>query len=117
MADIPGSEWRKIRDMKSTVLDRVCKNILDQLAAESRTDEGSQHHHDQYLKISRLLRDNDDLIAQGFDNLKRSNAYLLLAAWIRQQWLTSAEFERFSKETRDKILLIADLDHYTPPGS
>ena len=114
MISIPESEWRKIRDMKPAVLDRACKRILHDLAAASQVTDDAQNHHKQYLHVYKMLLERDNEIAQGFDGLRRSNAYFLLAHWVGNQWLTLPEFNKLSKETRAKALLICGIDEYTP---
>lgn len=115
MIKISEPEWRKIRDMKPAVMDRVCKRILHDLAAASQTTDDAQNHHEQYLHVYKMLQDRDNDIAQGFDDLRRSNAYFLLANWVGNQWLTLPEFNELSRETRAKALMICGIDEYTPP--
>ncbi len=117
MIDIPEHEWRKIRDMKPAVLDRVCKGILDALRARIVISSNEQIHHKQYLNVYKWLHDQDKEIANGFNDLKRSNAYYLLSYWVRNQWITLQEFNRLGEDTKAKVLLLADLDQYTPPES
>lgn len=112
---LPEPEWRKIRDMKPAVLDRVCKGILDALRAKIATSATEQIHHEQYLNVYRWLDDKDNEIANGFNDLKRSNAYHLLAYWVGNRWLLLQEFNKLSEDTKAKVLFIADLDQYTPP--
>ncbi|WPD21521.1 MAG: hypothetical protein SD837_15085 [Candidatus Electrothrix scaldis] len=117
MIKIPEPEWRKIRDMKAAVLDRACKGILNDLAgALQTTDDTLNHHnhHKQYLHVYKMLQNRDNEIAQGFNDLKRSNAYFLLAHWVGNRWITLAEFNTLSEDTRGKVLLLCGLDDYDP---
>jgi len=102
--------------MKPAVLDRVCKGILDALRAKIATSATEQIHHEQYLNVYRWLDGKDKEIANGFNDLKRSNAYYRLAYWVRSRWLTLQEFNGLSEDTKAKVLLLADIDQYTPPG-
>ncbi len=115
MIDISEYEWRKIRDMKPAVLDHVCKGILDALRTRIDTSSTDLVHHEQYLNIYKWLHEQDKEIANGFDDLKRSNAYYRLACWVKNSWLTLKEFNSLSKDTRAKVLFLAGLDQYTPP--
>ncbi len=101
--------------MKPAVLDSVCKGILDALRAKIDTSSIDSAYHEQYLNVYKWLHEQDKEIANGFDDLKRSNAYYLLAYWVRNSWLTLKEFNSFSKDTRAKVLFLAGLDQYTPP--
>ena len=115
MPVIPEQEWRKIRDMKPVVLDRVCKGILDALRAKLVISSTDQVHHKQYLKVYKWLDEQDKIIGNGFNDLKRSNAYFLVAFWVKSRWLTQQEFDRLSEITRANVLFLAGLDQYTPP--
>jgi len=114
MTKIPEPEWRKIRDMKAAILDRVCKGILTDLADASQTTDDMLNHHQQYLHVYEMLQARDNEVAQGFNDLKRSNAYFLLAHWVGNQWLTLSEFNTLSEDTRGKVLLLCGLDDYDP---
>jgi hypothetical protein len=115
MPEILEREWRKIRDMKPAVLDRACQRLLDELTAQLRTSPTGSAHHERYLAVYRWIHAQDDLIAKGFDDLRRRNAYDLLAFWVYNRWLTLPEFNGLRQETQEKALLLAGLERYTPP--
>ncbi len=115
MPNIPEHEWRRIKDMKPAVLDRVCKAILESLRAKIAISSTEEIHHNQYINIYRWLDDKDKEISNGFNDLKRSNAYYLLAYWVRNYWITLQEFNSLSKETKAKVLFLAGLEQYSPP--
>ena len=115
MPVIPEHEWRKIRDMKPALLDRVCKGILDELRAKIVISSTDQVHHKQYLKVYKWLDEQDQIIGTGFNDLKRRNAYFLVAFWVKSRWLTQQEFDRLSEVTKAKVIFLAGLDQYSPP--
>ncbi|HPE71671.1 MAG TPA: hypothetical protein PK018_05790 [Candidatus Competibacter sp.] len=115
MPEIPEREWRTIRDLKPAVLDRACQRLLDELTAQLQTLPTDSTHHERYLAVYRWIQAQDDLMAKGFDDLRRRNAYDLLAFWVYQGWLTWPEFNGLRQETQEKVLSLAGLERYTPP--
>jgi hypothetical protein len=115
MIEIPEQEWRKIRDMKDIVLDRACKKILIALRDKISISSADMVNHEKYLEIYSWIDDQDQKIGNGFDGLRRSTAYALVSHWVINRWLTILEFNRFSEDTRAKVLFLAGLDKYAPP--
>jgi len=101
MKRIPESDWKKLRSMKSDVLNFVCKRIFEEIDKISSEREGKEHK--AYLKLWKLLNLEDRQIAFMFDDLKRSNAILKLAAWKRNGVISNENFSKFSDETRQII--------------
>ena len=104
--DIHESDWRVFRRLHSIALERFCKRVLEEVreAAECKTD-----YHDCYRKVYRLIRDHDKRMAAGFDDPRRSNAFLLLANIIGEDLLTAEELKQFSQEAQARIKMIQEL--------
>jgi hypothetical protein len=73
-------------------------------AAECETD-----YHDCYRKVYRLIRDSDKRMAAAFDDLRRSNAFLLLANIVGEGLLSAEELKQFSPEAHARIKVIQEL--------
>jgi len=59
--------------------------------------------HERYLNLYQYVQKRDRILASAFDDQRRSNALLKLAAIYAQGLLTEEEFARFTEETRRKI--------------
>ena len=101
MIHIPESDWKKLRSMKSDVLNFICKRIFEKIDEISSEREGQEHK--AYLKLWKLLNREDQAIAFMFDGLKRSNAIPKLAAWKRNGVISKENFSKFSDETQHKV--------------
>ena len=103
MKSIAESDWKILREIKTVALDRYCQKVLDEIARLAASDDGSVHK--RYLELWNLLRGRDKDLGLAFDDLRRSNAWLRLAAMRRLDMLTEEEFQRFGPETRAAVEL------------
>jgi hypothetical protein len=95
---IPESDWKKIRDLKPVILDRLCQRILHEVACQAT--EPSQTPHERYLAIYKLIQNRGRDIAEIFNGLSRSNAMMCILNAHRHGLLTEDELGRFSEDTR-----------------
>jgi hypothetical protein len=95
---IPESDWKKIRDLKPVLLDRLCQRILQEVAVQAT--EPSKTSHERYLAVYRLIHDRDRDIAEIFNGLSRSNAMMCILNAHRHGLMTDDELGRFSEDIR-----------------
>ena len=104
MREIKESDWKVLRQLKPQALERLCQEILLEIAQIN--DDTAKTFHERYLSIYKILQRRDQEIADTFNDLRRSTAYYKLAAMKSRGLLTEDEFTRFSDETREAIALI-----------
>jgi hypothetical protein len=104
MREIKESDWKLLRQLHSEALERFCKQIL--LEIESINSDRAKSFHRKYLDTYALLQRRDKEIAQTFDDLRRSTAFIHLASMKGRGLLTEDEFLRFSQETREVVDLL-----------
>lgn len=102
--DMKESDWRILRQLKPVALDRFCERALTQIGTASSNT--ARNHHEQFLYLFGLIRDQNKALADAFDDHRRSNALLKLATIKSYDLLTEEEFSRFSDETRAAIEVI-----------
>ena len=90
-----------MKSMKDTKLSQVCEKILG--AVGSVINNKGNENHKAYLDVWEIVQAGDSDIAEMFNDLRRSNAVLKLAAWNRYGLLTESELSSFSEETRSTI--------------
>jgi len=98
---IPESDWKVLRELKPMLLERFCRRVLADVPRA--VNNNSETHHQRFLRVFRLLREEDDELAQAFDDIRRSNAIRKLTAMRMLGLLTDDEFMRFRPETRSSI--------------
>lgn len=97
MQQIPEPDWKRWRELSASALERFCAHVLD-AAGSFRNGSGSAHS--RYRELFRYLRERDDEIAAVFNDQRRSNAYLQIAAAVRMGILGREELVVFSPETQ-----------------
>lgn len=100
MRQIPEGDWKAWRKLSAEALERFCGRILDE-AGSFRTASGSAHS--RYLDLFRYLRKRDGEIAEVFNDQRRSNAYLQIAAAVRMGLVRREELTVFSAETQELL--------------
>ena len=105
MDAIAEKDWKLLRSMKDAKLNLACEQILGSVGSEI-INKGNENHK-AYLEVWKKVQAGDDDIAEMFNDLRRSNAVLKLAAWKRHGLLTQSELNEFSEETQSAILAFA----------
>lgn len=101
MSSLPEKDWKVLGRLKASLLNSACESIFQRIEKISSIREGREH--ESYLELWRLIKKEDDVIAEMFDDLKRSNALLKIAALRRHGVLTDEQLALFSKETQDNV--------------
>ncbi len=108
----PEQDWRVLRALHVTALERYCTRVLDECVALIRDTDMSAH--DRYLRLFRLLRERDDGLTAAFDDLRRSTALMRLVATINLDVVTDKELEQFTPSTRETITGLSEI--FKPRG-
>ena len=103
--EFPESDWKTFRELREVALERFCKRVLDEVPRFPPDTERS--YHERYLELFRWLGERNDELAQAFDDPRRSQMLLQLAAIYAYGLLESDEFARFTPQTRERIHLLA----------
>jgi hypothetical protein len=109
---LPEADWRVLRAVHRTALDRYCARVLEECA--TGIQDTSSSAHDRYLGLFRLLNERDASMAAAFNDLRRSTAIQRLASMIALGVVTDEELSQFSQATRDSAMVVADLQR---PGA
>lgn len=112
MKKIPEADWKKLRTVRSTALDRFCRRIISGLASKTAQRKPVTDAHAQYLEIYKYIQEQDKLVAYLFDDWRRSTVYTTLRAWAQFSLLTEAEFSSLSEETRAWVTDFNDIKFY-----
>lgn len=105
---IPEKDWKKLRALKETALNIACERIFNKVnkVIESR---GAESHKD-YLKLWKVMREEDKEVSLMFDDLKRSNAIFKLAMWKRNGILSDEDFKELTEETQKRVDSICSIE-------
>lgn len=94
-------DWKILKQVKASALERACEAILGELRAASTA--AGKTAHERYLAVWDLMNRRDEALASAFDDYRRSTASLRLIALRQGGYLTDEEFSRFSPQTREHV--------------
>jgi len=105
---IPERDWKKLRTLKDIALNIACERIFHKInqVIESRGAES----HKYYLKLWKVMQEEDKEISLMFDDLKRSTAIFKLAMWKRNGILSGEDFKELTEETQKRIESICNIE-------
>jgi hypothetical protein len=63
-------------------------------------------YHECFLKVFALVSEHNQELARTSDDLRRSNAVILLTGMMEEGMLSEEEFSQFGPETRDTVAAI-----------
>jgi hypothetical protein len=99
--DIPERDWKVLRKLQPTALDRFCKRTLAELKYLAMADDGE--YHPAYLTVYKTLQTRDGELADAFNDMRRSQALLRLLHIRKLKLLTDEEWNEFTDETRERV--------------
>jgi hypothetical protein len=103
MKDINESDWKYLHRIKKTLLDRLCNRILDRIQAECSVQKREPDAHEQYCKIYNFVKNEDKVVADCFDDWRRSTIIFHIIFLIQHQVMTEEEVEQLSDETKQRL--------------
>jgi len=99
-------DWKILRKLHAVAVERYCQGVfaeIDRISADT-----SKSFHQRYLDMYQLIKRRDKLLADTFDNSRRSMALFEITAMRQQGLLTEEEFSQFSQETRGVVELFLE---------
>jgi hypothetical protein len=98
---IPESDWKALRRMHPLALERYCERVLGEI--DRARQDSARSFHRRYLDIFEIVERRDREIAGIFNDLKRSNAFSMLARMHGNKLLSDEELSSLSEDTRAAI--------------
>lgn len=101
MDKIPEKDWKLLRSMKDEKLTLLCDRVMAKLEEISAHRKGREHQ--AFLETFEEINRGNEIIADLFDDIRRSNANLKLRLWKRHGLLSDEEVALFSETTRQAL--------------
>lgn len=98
---IPERDWKMMKKVKDDLLNCLCERINRQSMAVLEGEGDSEH--EKFLKLVTHVRDTNRIVADCFDDWRRSTLFIKLANLQHQGLLTSEQLERLSVDTQLKL--------------
>ena len=96
MRQIKESDWKLLRQLAPVALERLCSCIFAEI--NTITADTTKNYHQRYLAIYHLIENRDEEMAETFNNLRRSTAFIQLSLIRAHGLLQDDEFSRFSEK-------------------
>ena len=106
MSYVPEKDWKRLSSLKESLLNSACETIFQRIEQISSTRKDREH--EAYLKLWKLINKEDEVIAEMFNDLKRSNAVFKIAALKHHGVLTDEQLAQFSQETQEQIARLCE---------
>lgn len=97
-------DWKLFRKLHTVARDRFVERVL---AESGAIVNGTDSAYDRYLALYRHIHDSDRDLGEAFDDPRRSNALMKLAAMRAQQLVTDDELAQFSPESQQFLAFFA----------
>lgn len=107
MSNTPESDWKYMSSIQSTLLERLCERINQQMT--TILNDTSLSAHERYLKIYQAVKTSDKDVARAFDDWRRSTLFSRLLEICRQKLMTDEELQKLSPETRQRVDSLKNL--------
>jgi len=106
MSSVPEKDWKRLSGLKESLLNSACETIFRRIEQISSTRKGREH--EAYLELWKEINKEDGVIAEMFNDLKRSNAVFKIAALKHHGVLTDEQLAQFSQETQDEVARLCE---------
>lgn len=105
----PERDWQYIRSVSDDLLAALCGRINKECL--SILEKNSASEHDKYLALYQHVKKSDRIVADCFNDLKRSNLIMKLAVMQYHGVLKAEHIERLSPEMQKKLEALKSLDN------
>ena len=105
--DISEKDWKKLRSLKDSALNIACERIFEKI--KKLINSRGTETHKYYLKLWKMLKEEDKEISLMFDDLKRSTAIFKLAMWKKNGILSDEDFDELTEKTQQRIESICNI--------
>lgn len=101
-------DWKYLRSIRDEMLHTLCARI-NRKAAEIVAAEGSSPHK-QYLKLYRHIEESDDIIADCFNDWRRSNVSAKIMFLRRHGLLRNEYVQNLSKGAQEWLIKVEEFE-------
>lgn len=96
---IKESDWKYLKKLKPILLERACSQINKE--AKTILENGVNHNqHEIYREMYKHYDKKDDLIAECFNDYRRSTAKFRILSLVRHGIMSDDEFQGFCDDTK-----------------
>jgi len=109
MGTIPERDWKFLRSIQEELLATLCGRINRKSAEILRDARRSET--EKYRELYQHVRDSDRIVADCFDDWRRSNLWLKLGQLCKHELLTPDHLTRLSEDTISLLRSAGWVEH------
>ncbi len=94
-------DWKYMKKIKDDLLGALCGRINRQSVAILTRSHDSEH--EKYLKLYKHIEESDRVIANCFDDWRRSSLLTKIVEIKHHELLTPAQLQQLSTETQERL--------------
>ncbi|UFS69298.1 hypothetical protein LPW11_15530 [Geomonas sp. RF6] len=101
---LPERDWKYLRNLRETLLATLYRRINEsaaQILASATLSE-----HEKYVKLYKHMEDSDRVVADCFDDWRRSNLLIKLLLLRQHKLLSEEQLSGLSGEVRARLQLL-----------
>ncbi len=110
MANLTESDWQCMRGLHDEMLAALCSRINQAAAKLIRAKAGGDHA--TYLRLYKHILDSDEVVAECFNDWRRSTIGLRLISLRRHKVMTEEQFERLTPGAREMVNAMLEIYRY-----
>jgi hypothetical protein len=99
-------DWKYLRTIQAEMLHELCSGILKK-AVKISDDEG-RTPHEKYALLFRHIKESDDVIADCFDNWRRSRIRVIVLNLRRHKLLTDDRLKGLSEKAQNWLHVVEE---------
>jgi hypothetical protein len=98
---IAEKDWKYLRSIEKELLSELCRTINQKATEIVHSGAGSEY--DKYLLLFKHIKYSDAIVAECFDDWRRSNLLFKLPLLHRQKILRNEHILNLTAETRERL--------------
>jgi hypothetical protein len=103
MNAIPERDWKYLRRVQGQLLEALCSRINGEAEASQIVADHSLNQHERFLRLYAHVIERDAVVADCFDDWRRSNMLLKLLLLRKHRLLTDEHISKLSTETQRRL--------------
>lgn len=107
--EIKESDWKYLRKLKPILLERACAKI-NRDAQKLLENKDNIDQYQLYLTLYKYYKEEDEVIAECFNDHRRSMAKFRIISLVKHGIMTDDELQGFSDETRETVAHFKDRE-------
>jgi hypothetical protein len=99
-------DWKYLRMIHDELIDELCSRILSK--SVTLAAEGKERPHQRYLKLYRYIQESDDLVAECFNDWRRSTISNRILSLRQHRLLADEHVKNLSEKAQEWLRMVEE---------